>query len=55
MNNNRDYFTKPVQSGSRSGSDYGRTRLNVRRSGGDRMWYVIILIVVIYFAVQVAR
>ena len=52
---NRDYFTKPIQSGGRSSSDYGRTRLNVDRSAGDRLWYAGILLVMLYFVVQVAR
>lgn len=52
---NRDYFTKPIQSGCRSSSDYGRTRLTVDRGGSNRLWWALVLLIVIYFAVQVAR
>lgn len=52
---NRDYFTKPIQANGRSSSDYGRTRLNVDRSGNSRLWWALALTIVIYFVVQVAR
>ena len=53
--NNRDYFTKPIQSGGRSSSDYGRTRLTVDRSARDRLWYAGLLLVMLYFVVQYIR
>lgn len=55
MNNNRDYFTRPIQSGGRSSSDYGRTRLTVDRSGSNRLWWIGIALVALYFVVQMAR
>jgi hypothetical protein len=55
MNNNRDYFTKPVQSGSRSSNDYGRTRIGVSRERISRLWCAGILLIVLYFVVQFAR
>jgi hypothetical protein len=52
---NRDYFTKPIQSGGRSSSDYGRTRLAVDRAGSNRLWWAGIAMVVLYFVWQVTR
>lgn len=44
---NRDYFTRPIQSGGRSSHDYGHTRLTSDRS--DRWWYVGLALAVLYF------
>lgn len=43
--NNRDYFTKPIQGGSREGYDYGNTRLS-RPEGEPPLWLAVGLLAI---------
>ena len=55
---NRDYFSKPIQSGSRDSHDYGRTFLGPAQPPRDpwmKPALVFTLLVVLYFGWQFTR
>ena len=48
---NRDYYSRPIQSGGRSAHDYGRTTLTPDQAPrSDRVWIALIVLAVLWFA-----
>ena len=54
--NNRDYFTRPIQSGGRTAHDYGHNRITSDdEPRGDRFWWWLVIAVAIGIVMQVIR
>lgn len=53
--NNRDYFSRPIQSGGRTAHDYGHNRIHAEPRGTDRWWWVGLAVLAVFLVAQVLR